>query len=147
MLVGFVATFACIALVSLLVWDIQRSLGYALLLLPVAWQAGGLEQATERAIARGCFILGFCLIEPFNTVLRYWYHLWGQLLRIEHKADIPSCTAHVRLWGNSGHGARRTSALTRSARQVQFKKLGRLPRKGSRPKSFDAVCEIWRTAP
>ena len=77
--VGFVATFAGIALVSLVVLDIQRSLGYALLLLPVAWQAGGLEQATERAIARGCFILGFCLIEPFNTVLRYWYHLWSQL--------------------------------------------------------------------
>jgi hypothetical protein len=58
-LIGFVATLGCIALVSLLVIDIQRSLGYALLLLPVAWQAGGLEQATERAIARGCFILGF----------------------------------------------------------------------------------------
>jgi hypothetical protein len=78
-LMGFVATLGCIALVSLLVEDIQRSLGYALLLLPVAWQAGGLEQATERAIARGCFILGFCLIEPFNTVLRYWYQLWSQL--------------------------------------------------------------------
>jgi hypothetical protein len=78
-LVGFVAALGCIALVSLLVWDIQRSLGYALLLLPVAWQAGGLEQATERVIARGCFILGFCLIEPFNTVLRYWYYLWSLL--------------------------------------------------------------------
>jgi hypothetical protein len=77
--VGFVATLAGITLVSLLVWDIQRSLGYALLLLPVAWQAGGLEQATERAIARGCFILGFCFIEPFNSVLRYSYHLWSQL--------------------------------------------------------------------
>jgi hypothetical protein len=65
-LVGFVATLGCIALVSLSVEDLQRSLGYALLLLPVAWQAGGLEQATERAIARGCFILGFCLI------LRFW---------------------------------------------------------------------------
>jgi hypothetical protein len=72
--VGFVATLGCIGLVSLSVWDIQRSLGYALLLLPVAWQAGGLEQATERTIARSCFILGFCLIVPFNTVLRYfWY--------------------------------------------------------------------------
>jgi hypothetical protein len=70
-LVGFVVTLGCIALVSLSVSDLQRSLAYALLLLPVAWQAGGLEQATERAIARGCFILGFCLIVPFNTVLRY----------------------------------------------------------------------------
>jgi hypothetical protein len=78
-LTGFVATLGCITLVSLLVQDIDRSLGYALLLLPVAWQADGLEQATERAIARGCFILGFCLIEPFNTVLRYWYQLWSQL--------------------------------------------------------------------
>jgi hypothetical protein len=70
-LVGFVAAFSVIALMSLLVLDIDRSLGYALLLLLVAWQAGGLQQATERAIARGCFILGFCLIVPFNTVLRY----------------------------------------------------------------------------
>jgi hypothetical protein len=69
-LVGFVATLGCIALVSLSVSDLQRSLGYALLLLPVAWQAGGLEQATERAIARACFILGFCLIVPYNTLLR-----------------------------------------------------------------------------
>src|SRR5262245_6685952 len=68
-LVGFVATFGCIALLSLSLWDIRRTLGYALLLLPVAWQAGGLEQATERAIARGCFIFGLCLIEPINTVL------------------------------------------------------------------------------
>jgi hypothetical protein len=61
-LVGFVATLGSIVLLSLSVWDIQRGLGYALLLLPVAWQAGGLEQATERAIARGCFIFGLCLI-------------------------------------------------------------------------------------
>jgi hypothetical protein len=71
-LVGFVATLAGIVLISLLVLDIERSLGYALLLLPVAWQAGGLEQATQRAIARGCFIFGFWLIVPFNTVLRYF---------------------------------------------------------------------------
>src|SRR5207248_1369341 len=43
-LVGFVATFSAIVLMSLLVLDIDRSLGYAVLLLPVAWQAGGLEQ-------------------------------------------------------------------------------------------------------
>jgi hypothetical protein len=72
-LVGFVATLGCIALLSLSVWDIQRSLGYALLLLPVAWETGGLQQATERAITRNCFIFGFCLIVPFNTVLRYLY--------------------------------------------------------------------------
>jgi hypothetical protein len=63
-LVGFLATLGCIALLSLSVWDLQRSLGYGLLLLPVAWQAAKLEQATERAIARGCFILGLCLVEP-----------------------------------------------------------------------------------
>jgi hypothetical protein len=77
LLVGFVATLGCIVLASLLVWDIQRSLGYALLLLPVAWQAGGLEQTTERAIARSCFIFGLCWIVPFNTALRYFVNRLG----------------------------------------------------------------------
>jgi hypothetical protein len=76
-LVGFVATLGCIALLSLSVWDLRRSLGYALLLLPVAWQAGGLEQATKREIARGCFIFGLCLIGPGNTVLRYLLNRFG----------------------------------------------------------------------
>lgn len=73
-LLGFVATFACILTITLSVWDFQRSIGYAFLLLPVAWQAKGLEGSTVRTLARSCFVLGICLIVPFNTVLRYLYH-------------------------------------------------------------------------
>lgn len=73
-LLGFVATLACILAIALSVWDFQRSAGFAFLLLPVAWQARGLERATVRTLARSCFVLGICLVVPFNTVLRYLYH-------------------------------------------------------------------------
>jgi hypothetical protein len=75
LLCGFISTLACLLVLALSVWDFQRSAGYAFLLLPVAWQAGGLERATIRTLARSCFVLGLCLVVPANTVLRYFYHL------------------------------------------------------------------------
>ena len=73
-LLGSVATLGAVLAIALNVWDFQRSVGYAFLLLPVAWQAGSVEQGTVRALARSCFLLGVCFIVPFNTVLRYLYH-------------------------------------------------------------------------
>jgi hypothetical protein len=71
MLLGFVAIFACIFIISLIVFDIDRSLGYAFVLLPVAWQARQVKTATVRTIARSCFLFGLCLIVPYATILRY----------------------------------------------------------------------------
>lgn len=79
-LLGFVATLACILTIALSVWDFQRSAGFAFLLLPVAWQARGLERGTVRTLARSCFVLGICLVVPFNTVFRYLYH--GPILAV-----------------------------------------------------------------
>lgn len=75
LLVAFAATLACVLVFALSLWDFQRTAGFAFLLLPVAWQAGGLERATIRSLARSCFMLGVCLVVPANTVLRYFYHL------------------------------------------------------------------------
>jgi hypothetical protein len=69
-LLGFVATLACVLAIALSVYDFQRSLGYGLLLLPVAWQTRGLKRATVRTLARSCFILGICLVVPAHTMLR-----------------------------------------------------------------------------
>jgi len=72
-LLGFVATLACVLAIALSVYDIQRSLGYGLLLLPVAWQTRGLKRATVCTLARSCFILGICLVVPARTMLRQLY--------------------------------------------------------------------------
>jgi hypothetical protein len=69
-LLGFVATLACVLAIALSVFDIQRSLGYAFLLLPVAWQTRGLKRDTVCTLARSCFILGICLVVPAHTMLR-----------------------------------------------------------------------------
>jgi hypothetical protein len=63
-LFGFLVTLACTYAVALMVWDFHRSLSYAFLLLPLAWQARGLESINVRKLARGCFILGLCLDLP-----------------------------------------------------------------------------------
>jgi hypothetical protein len=70
---GFAGLTVLMLAVALAVWDFQRSLGYMLLLLPVAWQAAALSERANRSISRGCFVLGLALIVPFNTVLRYLY--------------------------------------------------------------------------
>jgi hypothetical protein len=70
---GFAGLTVLMLAVALAVWDFQRSLGYMLLLLPVAWQSAALSERANRSISRSCFVLGLTLITPFNTVLRYLY--------------------------------------------------------------------------
>ena len=72
-LFGFLTTLACTLAVALVVWDFQRSVGYSLLLLPVAWQAHGLKSVNVRKLARGCFILGLCLVVPYHTFVRHLF--------------------------------------------------------------------------
>ena len=77
---AFGGVAGAIVAAATLVWDFTRSVGYALILLPVAWRTQALTPASTRALARSTFLVGFCFVVPYDCVFSYLYHL-GRLLR------------------------------------------------------------------
>lgn len=64
--------FALLVGIALSVLDLERSLGYAVILLPVAWRLGGsLSAPRDLLAARLAFLVGVLLTLPSGTPLRY----------------------------------------------------------------------------
>ena len=74
---AFAGIGAALVVTSLAVYDLDRSLGYLLVLLPVALRAGGLSPANNLRLARVTFLFSLVLITPWLTPLRYVFLLDG----------------------------------------------------------------------
>ncbi len=74
------AIYACTAgvmfLVVMVVYDFVRTVGYFMVLLPVAFRAGGLSPANNLRLARVSLLVGVVLITPWYTPLRYLFLLF-----------------------------------------------------------------------
>ena len=76
------AAYACIAggmfLVVMVVYDFIRTVGYFVVLLPVALRTAGLSPVNSLRLARVSWLVGVVLITPWYTPLRYvflWFHV------------------------------------------------------------------------
>jgi hypothetical protein len=65
--IGFAGLIVLMLAVAIIVYDLDRSVGYMLLLLLVGCQSAQLSEGANRLISRSCFVLGLGLIHPLET--------------------------------------------------------------------------------
>ncbi len=69
--VGYAAIALVLLAISLVVLDLERTLGYALILFPLAWRTEALPLRSSLVVSRLCFLFGVALFVPWETPLRY----------------------------------------------------------------------------
>ncbi len=75
---AYAAIGAGLTATALLVYDLQRSLGYLLVLLPVALCWHGLSAVNHRWLARVVCVANFVVLTPWFTPFRYVFQIiWG----------------------------------------------------------------------